>query len=191
MASIFSAIDRHMKKQYFGQSTEMIGLPPGTFSHADEWVQSRPIPVSGTEVAVVFRGRLDTAMTFSAGYGGICDLKTSDPKAPHIPLYSRQLHAYTLSVEQPAPGAFAMSNVKTLGLLAFQPTLFKQRNEETGNVAAFLCGGLHWIDIERNDDQFMAFLKEVVMVLTDSVPPGGAADCPFCSYLDTARRIRV
>jgi hypothetical protein len=56
-------------------------------------------------------------------------------------------------------------------------------------VSASLKGGISWLEIPRNDKEFINFLKEVVGVLEQSNPPGGNPECEWCRYRDTSRRI--
>ncbi len=39
-----------------------------------------------------------------------------------------------------------------------------------------------WLEIERNDDEFLTFLGEVVAVLERPEPPEPASGCGFCAY---------
>jgi hypothetical protein len=40
----------------------------------------------------------------------------------------------------------------------------------------------HWLPIERNDNEFMQFLREVVDMLAQPEPPTFNPVCQFCSY---------
>ena len=101
----------------------------------------------------------------------------------HVEFYGRQLHAYGYCAEHPVPGKPGFGPVSRLGLIAFDPDRYKQRDD-----MAYFGGGLHWIEIPRNDKQFLAFLSQVVTVLEQPQAPGGAPDCEHCTYRDTARR---
>jgi hypothetical protein len=145
--------------------------------------------VPGHTAAVTLRGRIDTGLRFDDGSGGICDFKTSSPKSPHIALYSRQLHAYALCLENATSGKLAMKRVSRLGLLVFEPLQFKQRPDDGNEIRAFFGGALKWIDIARNDNLFFSFLAEVVSVLETPQPPCRSANCPYCAYRE--RRYHV
>jgi hypothetical protein len=102
------------------------------------------------------------------------DFKTCDRNETHIPLYSRQLHAYTLALERAAPGRFALAPIRRLGLLVFEPRTFANNGT--------LEGGLVWIEVERNDTAFFQFLKNVADVLGLPTPPESNPKCEWCRY---------
>jgi len=186
MPKIFTVIDAEMKKCFEGLRTETIapGMPSGVVEYSEKWVESRPISVPERSSSCFLRGKFDTVVKFDDGTYGVIDLKTSERKAEHVPLYSRQLHAYAIALENPAPGKLALGPISKLGLLVFDPAKFS--NNGDGN--AFLLGGLSWIEIPRNDNDFLRFLADVLSVLELPSPPGGSPSCEWCQYRDTSRR---
>lgn len=182
---IFNDIDALMTSHYNGRRTEQVapGMPPGIIQFGQQWVQSRPLAVPGASATCFIRGRFDTAVAFDDGTFGLVDFKTSSRKAEHIPFYSRQLHAYAFALEQPAPGRFSLSPVTTLGLLVFEPTAY----QHAADRPAALAGEVAWLEVPRNDGQFLAFLGEVVTLLEQPEPPEARPDCAWCKYRLSSR----
>jgi hypothetical protein len=184
MPAIFSHIDGAMKRRFMGRRIEAVvpTLPGGEIMHADEWVESARLAIPGKKASIKLRGRFDTVVLFDDGSYGVLDYKTSDPKAAHVALYARQLHAYALAMERPASGRPRFSPVTRLGLLAFQPRDFVHREGAANGIDGFFGGGLHWCEIPRSDEAFFTFLAAVVTVLeTPQAPPSSPA-CAFCAY---------
>ena len=177
---VFATIDTLTKDFYFGKRTEEMaeGLKPGRVAVGDRWVRSRPIQVPGHETLVAIAGRIDTALAFDDGSHAVVDFKTSAPKAEHVDFYSRQLHAYTLALENPAEGALELSPVTTLGLLCVEPVAMVPLG---GDVA--LKGETTFLEIERDDGAFLAFLSQVLYVLEKPEPPPAGAKCGYCAYV--------
>lgn len=186
MPRIFNLIDAQMKALFAGKRTSAVmpQLPNGVVQPGDSWVQSRPLAVPGHSSTCIIRGRLDTVVKFDNGTYAVIDFKTSAPKDEHIPLYARQLHAYARALENAAPGNLALSPVRQLGLIVFEPAVFSDARDGT----AVLSGALTWIEIPRDDAAFSGFLSEIMDVLERPNPPGGAASCEWCQYRDTSRR---
>jgi hypothetical protein len=67
------------------------------------------------------RGSFGLVAALDDGSFAVVDLKTVEPHDNHVPLYSRQLHAYVLALECPAQGRFALTPVTTMGLVAYDP----------------------------------------------------------------------
>ena len=84
---------------------------------------------------------------FDNGGFGVVDFKTSARNSEHIPLYARQLHAYACALEQAAPGRLALSPVRRLGLLVYEPNAFEQQTTGAGR----LSGTLSWLEIPREN----------------------------------------
>jgi hypothetical protein len=177
---IFSTIDRAMKDFYLGRRAEKlaVGAPAGVIGSPDRWVKSIPIPVLGSDRPVVFRGRLDAMVACDDQSVGVVDFKCTLPSDSHLPLFTRQLHAYAWALEQPASGR--PLHVSALGLLCFSPNTF----EANGSTGA-LVGELSWIDVPLEDEGFDAFLTEVVSLL-EADPPTPAPDCHWCARADRA-----
>lgn len=182
MPKIFTVIDSAMKNCFEGKRTETIakGIPPSRVVYGDKWVESSPIAVPGHATTCFVRGKTDTILQFDDGSYGIVDFKTSSARSEHIPLYARQLMSYAIALENPAPGALALKPVSRLGLIIYEPNLFVADSLTT----AYLKGGMHWVEIPRDDAAFMKFLGEVLDVLELPQPPGGSPSCEWCRYRD-------
>ena len=180
MPKIFTLLHSQMETFYSGKRSEQItaGIPPGIIISGEEWVESKPIKFPGRSSTCFIKGKFDTAVKFDDGSHGIIDFKTCRRKAEHIPLYSRQLHAYAYALENPAPGSLSLSPISRLGLLVFEPSKYTQ---DKTNCVGFV-GNLTWIDIPRNDASFRDFLQQVLDVLDSPVPPPPAPDCEWCKY---------
>ncbi|MBI4392659.1 MAG: PD-(D/E)XK nuclease family protein [Euryarchaeota archaeon] len=153
-----------------------LGLPPGRFAHAGQWVESQPI-IIGESRGIVLRGIFDTLIKFDDGTYCVIDFKTTDPKDAHIALYARQLHAYAIALEKPAARQFAAAPVKRMGLLCFSPATFDANAEGK----ASLDGSLTWVEMKRDDEAFMPFLDDVAHVLALDPPPPAGATCRWCA----------
>jgi hypothetical protein len=186
MPKIFIIIDSKMKQYYGDKRTETIanGIPPGRIEYSEKWVESVPLSVPGHDSKFYIRGKFDTAFQFDDGTFGVVDFKTSERNSQHIPLYSRQLHAYATSLENPAPDHIELKPISHLGLLVFAPDIYTQG--KTGMVG--LAGKAAWIEIPRNDGQFMVFISEVLTVLESPVPPEPTKECPWCCYRELSRK---
>lgn len=188
MPKIFIKIDSMMKGHFAGKNTIYITpeLPPGVVDLGERWVQSKPIEVPGHTSTCFIRGKFDTVVKFEDGSYGVIDFKTSESKSEHVPLYGRQLHAYSYALENAAPGALSLSPVSRLGLLCVEPAQMVNLN---GSYA--YKGEPAWIEVPKDNGSFMEFLGRVLDVLEQPEPPGGSATCPWCQYRDTARRTRL
>jgi PD-(D/E)XK nuclease superfamily protein len=180
MPKVFSEIDRMMKRRLNGQRTDGLALcmPRGIFHYSERWVESSSMSIPGCEQTISFRGRFDNVLALDKSGVAVVDLKTCRRRDEHIALYSRQLHAYMWSLENPAPQAFALAPVDRLGLLVFEPNQFCTDQL----YGAALSGGLHWIEIERNDREFLRFIGEVLTVLNSASAPAANPDCEWCRY---------
>jgi hypothetical protein len=169
---IFSQIDKGMKSYLHGRRTVDVvaTMPPGYFGITDRYVKSVPLAVPGHSDMVVLLGHLDELLKLDDGTPGMSDLKTAVPNPEHLAFYSRQLHTYTLCVENPAPGYFAVSSpVSAMGLLTFNPADFDKVGLRYG-----LLGALDWVPFQRDDAGFFAFLGEVLTILEE---PDAATVC--------------
>ncbi len=177
---VFTLLDLQAKAFFDGKRSERISpdLPPGRIVHGDRRLRSMPIHVPGHDRRLFIVGRIDSAIGFDDGSFAIVDYKTTVPKPHHAALYGRQLHAYALAAETPAPGSLMLKPVTRLGLLCFEPT----RMTATRGGAAYR-GETHWIEVTRRDGEFMAFLGSVADLLDRPTPPEATAACSFCSYL--------
>jgi hypothetical protein len=179
---VFTLLDGQTKDHFFGLPTEEMaeGLPPGRVAVGDRSVRSSPLIVPGHDVSVQLGGRIDTALAFDDGSFGVVDFKTSEPKPEHVPFYARQLHAYALAAEHPAEGALRLAPVSRLGLLCVEPVAMVALPDGVAYK-----GHTHFLEIERDDDAFLAFVSQVLFVLERDVPPDPSPGCGFCRYLAT------
>jgi hypothetical protein len=186
MAKIFILIDSEMKRFYSDKRTETIteGIPEGRIEYSEKWVESVPFEVPGHRSKCFIRGKFDTAFHFEDGSYGVVDFKTSERNSAHIPLYSRQLHAYALALEHPAPEQLSLKPISKLGLLVFSPSTFTQG--KTGMVG--FAGRATWVEIPREDEKFFSFLAEVLDVLERPEPPAPSPECQWCSYREQSRK---
>lgn len=178
MPEIFTTIDTHMKSDLQGQHTDRLamGMPKGIFRYAERWVESAPIAIPGCVSTCHFSGRFDNILELDGGGHALADLKTCHRRDEHIALYGRELHAYKWCLERPAPGAPCLSPIERMGLLVFEPDFFFKLPFCSGA----LTGGLHWIEIRRDDCGFLEFLTEVVGLLDNPTAPDPAFDCMWC-----------
>lgn len=179
---IFSKLDNQTKDHYFGKRTQDMAndIRPGRVAFGDRWVRSEPLNVPGHEMKVLLAGKIDTAFAFDDGTFGIVDFKTSEPKAEHVLFYARQLSAYALAAEHPAPGALQLSPITQLGLLCVEPVAMVDLDDGVAYK-----GLAHFLEIERDDDAFMAFISQVLFVLERPEPPDASPTCSYCTYLAT------
>ena len=189
MPKIFTLIDSEMKTFYSQKRTEDIakGMPPGIVAYGEKWVESLPISVAGFASTCYVKGKFDTVVRFDDGTFGVVDFKTSQRKSEHIPLYSRQLHAYAHALEHPARGGFAASPVTQLGLLVFEPSQYTQG--KTGRVG--FAGDISWVPVPRDDAKFMGFLTEVMTILESPEPPPANPECEWCRYRKNSKNTEL
>lgn len=185
MPGIFSTIDSRMKAALRSQATREIlpELPAGRFGFSDRVVHSRSIVPPGRSLGCYVYGRLDTVIQCENGEYAVIDFKTTDKSDEQVALYSRQLHAYTFALENATPGKLSLTPVTRMGLLTFAPSIF---SVATGAVA-MLSGEVKWIEIPREDQKFLAFLGEVMDVLSSPAPPPAAPECAWCQYREMSR----
>ncbi len=183
---IFNVIDKQMKERFTDKRTETMApdMPPGVVYKSDEWVQSVPIELPGRSVSFYIRGIFDTTLALDGGGYAVIDFKTSTIGPDNATKYARQLEAYALALERPAPGQLQLAPVKALGLLVYEPTAFDQ----DGKGSAALHGALVWIGVRRDGEKFLRFLDEVLGVLELPEPPPPAPGCRLCQYRESARR---
>jgi hypothetical protein len=177
---VFTMLDNQTKDFFFNKRSEEMApeLRPGRIAFGDRWVRSRPLAVPGHDTQVALQGKIDTALSFDDGSYGIIDFKTSEPKDGHVPFYGRQLHSYAIAAEHPAEGALDLSPVTQLGLLCVEPVAMIGVED-----AVAYKGDTHFLEIERDDDAFYAFLSQVLYLLERPAPPDPAPKCGYCTYL--------
>ena len=184
---IFSVIDRLMNEYFNGRPNAEISetLPPGLVKYGESWVESRPIALPGRASTCFIRGRFDSVLEFEDGSYGIIDFKTTSTQSDHLPLYTRQLHAYTYALERAAPGNLALSPITRLGLVCVEPDELVR--DAQGRIS--YTGNVEWKEMPRDDAAFDAFLGEVVTLLDLPEPPAPGRRCEFCRYRTAARKM--
>jgi hypothetical protein len=182
--SIFSKIDAAMKRRFAGETWHSFGpgQPMFKIAHEEKMIRSAPIVLPGREVLIDLKGRYDSILQFTDGKMVMCDFKTAPVKPELLEKYWVQLHAYAYMVEHPATGSLYVPKIERLGLAVFEPGAFSY----DGNDSASLNGPMQWIDAERDDKRFMAFLDAVAQVLESPSPPEPSYSCEYCSYRKVA-----
>ncbi len=153
-------------------------LPPGIVHLGEEWVQSKPIRFDGLTDQCYIKGRFDCVLKFDDGTFGIIDFKTAKATEEKTEMYSRQLQAYTHALENAVSGSHSLIPIKKLGLLFFEPVGF----EQDSLMSQSFRGRLKWVEVHRNDEKFIVFLREVMTLLSQANPPQSASDCNWCNY---------
>jgi hypothetical protein len=153
-------------------------LPAGIVKFREKWVKSVPISFPDTSTQCIIKGRFDAIMAFEDGSYGIIDYKTSDASEEKAAFYSRQLSAYAYALENPAPGALSISPITHLGLFIITPNRFERM--PNGEIA--FVTRTTWMDVPRDDETFLALLREIVTLLDKTTPPDPAEDCGLCNY---------
>lgn len=189
MPAIFGKIGKLMDAFFRGRDVSEIApaLPAGTFELGEKMIQSAPLALPGTTSTCFINGRFDSVVSFKAGGYAVIDFKTSAVKPENLIKYARQLHAYALALERPAPGKPRLAPVTRLGLFVVEPS--GMRRDATGGYV--LETTPLWMDIPRDDAAFLSFLSEIVRVLDRPEPPGPDPDCVYCAYRDAARSTGV
>ncbi len=112
------------------------------------------------------------------GAYGVIDFKTGHPGNESANLYRRQLQAYAYALEHPADNALALSPITRLGLLYFYPESVNQRSTKRLSYEADIT----WIEIEKNEGNFLYFIDEVLSVLELPEAPEHSPNCQWCGY---------
>ena len=185
---VFSVISGLQKNYYSDMRTEKFcpGLPPGTVTYGEKRVRSKPVELDGCENSCYINGRFDIVATLDDGSYAVMDFKTGKSDDEKTQMYSRQLHAYALALENPAEGALKLTPVSKLGLLYFTP----DNCELVSFNRQALQGNLEWIEISRNDGTFYGFLKEVVQLLDGPLPQPDPDNCDWCKFLEKTGKLR-
>lgn len=184
---IFSIIASLQKEYYSGKRTEDFcpELPLGKITHGEKWVRSNIIEIPDCENNCYINGRFDIVAELDDGSYAILDFKTGNPSDEKTLLYSRQLQSYALALENPAPGALHLAPISTLGLLYFTPDKCDQLDIMRQNLE----GKLTWINVEKDDSEFLNFLKEIVTLLDGPFPAPEPENCEWCSYTQRTNSI--
>ncbi len=180
LPGVFSIIASLQKDYYSDKRTENFcpDLPPGVVRHGEKKVKSETIQLSGCKSTCFISGRFDIVVELDDSSYAVMDFKTGSPNEGKSEMYARQLQAYTLALENPAPDALKLSPVTKMGLLYFTP----DKCEQLAIDRQMLEGSMKWIEIERNDTAFIDFLKEVVNVLDGPMPEPQPEKCDWCSF---------
>ncbi len=181
MPTIFVKIDSIMKKYFEGKSPSDIepSLPSGRIEFGDRWVQSKVFKDRKTGNQLFIKGKTDTVLGFDDKTYGVVDFKTSTVKESNVKRYSRQLHSYSLCLENAESGKPSLKPISRLGLFVVEPEeLLKDDKDQY-----LFKNKVKWQEIPRDDEGFFEFLREVVALLSsDKIPqPGG--NCSHCNYV--------
>lgn len=174
---VCSTLDNDQRKALEGQPTSLLGadLLAGTLRCKALRLKSTPIAIPGTRVELVIAGSIDCHVELAGNKHGIIDFKTIEPTDPRIAHYARQLHAYALAAENPAPGVSGFDPVVLLGLMCFAPRGMTVRKADYWERFE-----PSWIGVDRNDASFVRFLKEVADVLESPELADPNPKCEFC-----------
>lgn len=176
---MFSMIGELQKNYYSGKRTEHFcpSLPPGAVEYGEKWVRSAPVEVPGRSSTCFINGRFDIVVKFDDGSYAVMDFKTAAPNERKSNMYARQLHAYTLALENPAPGKLELKPITKLGLLYYTPDDCKLIDPSR----QVLEGSMQWVEIVRDDQRFLSFLSDIIGVLDGDMPePQICAKCAHC-----------
>ena len=181
LPSIFSKIAGLLKDHYDGKRTSElhVDIPPGIITHGEKWVSSEPIKLPNHQSTCYINGRFDIVVSFDDGSYGVIDFKTSNPSSESASMYSRQLHAYAYALEHPAPSKLALSPITKLGLLYFYPDNINQQSIDRLNYGAEIV----WKEVEKDEQDFLNFIDEVLSALELPEPPECSPDCQWCGYI--------
>ena len=185
---VFTVISELQKNYYSNMRTERFcpELPPGIVTYGEKRVRSKPIKLTGCKSSFYISGRFDIVATLDNGTYAVIDFKTGNPTEEKTNLYSRQLHAYALALENPAEGAIELAPVSKLGLLYFTP----DKCELVSLNRQVLQGNMEWVEIPRDDESFYGFLKEVIQILDGTLPPPDPDICDWCAFLEKSGRLK-
>lgn len=180
LPAVFTAIATLQKDYYSEKRTEDFcpSLPPGVVRYGEQWVRSRTLDLPGCAGSCFIKGRFDIVAQFDDGSYAVLDFKTGRPSEEKTEMYARQLHAYVLALEDPAPKALGLSPVSKLGLLYFTPDGCKQVSANR----QILEGEMTFMEVERNDSAFFNFLGKVVNLLDGPLPAPEPDVCDWCRY---------
>ena len=181
MPSIFIKIDSIMKDYFEGKSPKDItaALPGGKVEFGDRWIQSKPFLDKKTGNRCFIKGKTDTVLGFEDGTYGVVDFKTSHVKDGNVEKYSRQLHAYSLALENAETGKPSLNPISRIGLFVVEPNLFLKND----NNEYLFKNIVKWQEIPRNDVSFFDFLREVMSLLSQTKVPEASPYCSHCEYI--------
>ncbi len=128
LPGIFTVISDLQGHYFSGQRTVVFcpGLPPGIVTYGEKRVRSLPMSFPDCAGTCYISGRFDIVAELDDGSFAVLDFKSASPSEQKTDMYARQLQAYAVALENPAPGAFQLSPVSKLGLLFFTPDACEQ-----------------------------------------------------------------
>jgi len=190
MPSVFNKYHTLLQNYFIGRCpSEMTPeLPPGRCLSVESWVKSEPLRLPASPADCYILGRIDHLVRFTGGGWGVIDYKTTIHDEVSVEKYARQLHAYAWALERAAPGALQRAPVTRLGLFCLEPQAML--DFEPGERATVALRP-EWIEVERDDAAFEAFLGEAVQRATRAEPPAAGADCPVCTYTDDRAQLEA
>ncbi len=182
LPSVFSQIASLLKNHYDGKRTSELhaALPPGIVSHGEKYVRSQVIQLQNHDSTCYISGRFDIVIGFDDETYGVVDFKTGNPGKESANMYKRQLQAYAYALEHAAPDRLALAPITKMGLLYFYPSSIDQDNIEQLLYRADIT----WIEIEKDEDNFLHFVSEVLDLLELPEVPEHSPDCQWCNYLN-------
>ena len=181
MPSVFNVIDATMKQRLNEVPiTDFVsGAPESKVFNHDGRVLSK-VYESRFGIGLKIKGIYDTVLELAEGDFALVDLKTIKASPKLASTYSRQLHAYAWAMENSSIEENKLFPVSQLGLITFEPGRFTSRSD--GSSA--LVGKNTWVQVERNDEQFLSFMNNIAEMLASETCPGSGKYCPICQYLD-------
>lgn len=182
LPGIFSKIAALLKNHYHGLRTEKLhlDLPPGVIKYGEKYVTSKPMVFPDNQLSCYIKGRFDVVVEFDDGSFGVIDYKTGSIREEHPNLYGRQLHAYAYALENAEEGSLSLSPVTKLGLMYFHPQRTLQRENQIEKL--LYEADVEWMEIKKDQDNFLNFVKEMLEVLELSFPPEPDPNCSWCKY---------
>jgi hypothetical protein len=147
--TIFNKIANLVYKFYDGKRAEELhpDLPPGDIKYGERFIESQNIRFPEHQNSCYIKGKFDVVIRFDDGTYGVYDYKTGNPEGEYSTLYSRQLHSYAYTVENPAHSSLKLASVSRLGLLYFHPSAVSQHKMDWLSYDA----KIHLIEIRRDD----------------------------------------
>jgi PD-(D/E)XK nuclease superfamily len=151
-------------------------------THGERWVRSAALTFPRVSSTCYVNGRFDIVVELDTCGYAVIDFKTASPSGEKAEMYARQLQAYALALENPAPDALRFSQIEALGLLLF---FSPDKWEQNASQRQLLEGSMEWMPIMRNDAAFMDFLESVVALLDGPLPDAEPDACDWCRYRGT------
>jgi hypothetical protein len=187
LPSIFTKIAGLLKEYYDGKRTEKLhaGLPPGLVKYGEKPIESSVFNFENHKDTCYIKGRFDVVLEFDDGTYGVIDYKTANPEGEASKSYGRQLHSYAYALENPAPGSLKLAPVSMIGLLYFHPTSVSQRDLKSLSFDS----KIHLINVQRNNEEYLKFIEDVLGLLESPQPPAPALGCQWCDYLKRLKKI--